>query len=108
MRKRRRKLQRLEQRPFLFTHLPQLEPACREVVRIPPPPRSLRPRPPRHLARPLRARPLPGADPPVRIKPPAADTAWALLEHPTMLGPYAPTVYGPLLASRGGSFLASA
>jgi len=50
MREGRRKLERLEDRPFLLAHSPELEPARREVVRITPPPRSLRPRSPRRLA----------------------------------------------------------
>jgi len=108
MRKRSRKLERLQHRAILFTHTPGLEPARREVVAITPPPRSLRPRSPRHLARPLRARPLPSTDPTVRTKPPPADPAWALPEHPSMLGLPADNIDGPLLASRGGSFLASA
>jgi hypothetical protein len=42
------------------------------------------------------------------MKPPPADTARALLEHPTMLDRVADNVDGPFLASRGGSFFASA
>jgi len=108
MRKRRGKLERLERRSFFFTYASRLQPAGREVVAIPSTPPGLRPRPSRHLARPLRARPLPGADSSVGIKPPAADTAGALLEHPTMLGLVADNVDGPFLASRGGSIFASA
>jgi len=108
MRKRRGKLQRLKDRAFLFTYTPELEPARREVVWITPPPRRLRLRPSRHLARLLRARPLPRPNSSVGKEPPAADPARALLEHPPMLDLGADNVDGPLLASRGGSFLASA
>jgi len=66
-RKRRRKLQRLEARPGPLAHTPQLKPTRSEVVRITSPPGRLRPRSPLRLARPLRARPLPRADTPVRI-----------------------------------------
>jgi hypothetical protein len=107
-RKRRRKLERLDRRPFLFTYTPELEPARGEVVRVTSPPRSLRPRSPCALTRRRRARPLSIAHSAVRIKPPPADPTWALLEHPMMLGRSAGNVDGPLLTSRGGSFLASA
>jgi len=50
MREGRRKLERLEDRPFLLAHAPELEPARREVVGITPPPARLCPRPTRHLA----------------------------------------------------------
>jgi hypothetical protein len=108
MRKRRGKLQRLEDRAFLFTYTPELEPARREVVWVTPSPRGLRLRPSRHLTPSLRARPLLRPDSSVGNKPPAADPARALLEHPPMLDLGADNVDGPLLASRGGSFLASA
>ena len=50
MREGRRKLERLEDRPFLLAHSPELEPPRREVVRITTPPRGLCPRSPRRLA----------------------------------------------------------
>jgi len=108
LRKRRREPERLYRHSFLLLYTPELKPARREVVRVTSSPRSLRPRPTPDLARQLRAHPLPIADSPVGTKPPPADPTRALLEHPTMLGRLPGNVDGPLLASSGGSFLASA
>jgi hypothetical protein len=81
---------------------------CDEVVGITPTPGRLRPSAPRHLTRRGRTRPLTTTDAPVRHKPPTADAAGTLREHPQMLALSAGAQGGPLLASNPGSILASA
>ena len=79
-----------------------------EVIRITPTPRGLRPRAASDLTRRRRTRALATANAAVRHKPPTADGAGPLREHPEMLGSSAGNQCGPLLASNPGSILASA
>jgi len=79
-----------------------------EVVGITPTPRGLRPRAASDLTRRCRTRALATADAAVRHKPPTADAAGPLREHPEMLGSSAVNQGGPLLPSNPGSILASA
>jgi hypothetical protein len=62
-----------------------LEAMGREVIGITPTPGGLRLDTPRHLTGCCRARPLAPTDAPVGHKPPTADTAGPLREHPEML-----------------------
>jgi hypothetical protein len=79
-----------------------------EVVGITPTPRGLRPRAASDLTGGRRTRTLPTADPAVRDKPPTAQAAGPLREHPEMLASSAGTQGGPFLPSTPGSILASA
>ena len=79
-----------------------------EVVGITPTPRGLRPRAASDLTGRRRTRALAPADAAVRHKPPTADAAGPLREHPEMLASSAGNQSGPLLASNPGSILASA
>lgn len=79
-----------------------------EVVGITPTPRGLRSRAASDLTRRCRTRALATADAAVRHKPPTADAAGPLREHPEMLGSSAGHQGGPLLPSNPGSILASA
>ena len=79
-----------------------------EVVGITPTPRGLRPRPASDLTGRHRTRALATANAAVRHKPPTADAARPLREHPDMLGSSAENQSGPLWASIPGSILASA
>ena len=67
-----------------------------EVVRIASTPRGLCRRPPRDLTRRCRTRTLATADAAIRHKPPTADAAGPLREHPEMLGSSAENQRGPL------------
>lgn len=79
-----------------------------EVVGITPTPRGLRPRAASDLTGGRRTRTLPTADPAVRDKPPTAQAAGPLREHPEMLASSAGTQGGPFLPSTPESILASA
>ena len=87
---------------------PALDAMGDEVVGITPTPRSLCPRTASDLTRRRRTRALATADAAVRHKPPTADAAGPLREHPEMLGSSAGNQRGPLVASITGSILASA
>ena len=105
-RERRGKGERIDGEPSGLSYLPALHTVRREVVRIAPAPRSLRPHAPRRLANRRGTRALTNPHTPVGSEPAATDTARALPEHPPML--YASQGFrGPLLASRPLSFLES-
>ena len=79
-----------------------------EVVGITPTPRGLRPRAASDLTGPRRTRALATTDAAVPHKPPTADAAGPLREHPQILASSADNQPGSLLASNPGSILASA
>ena len=105
-RERRGKGERIDGVPRVLSYLPALHTVRREVVRIAPAPRGLRPHAPRRLANRRGTRALTNPHTPVGSEPATTDTARALPEHPPML--YASQGFrGPLLASRPLSFLES-
>lgn len=79
-----------------------------EVVGVTPTPGGLGLGASGDLTRRSRTRPLATTDAPVRHKPPTADAARPLDEHPQMLVSSAKTQDGPFLTSHPGSILASA
>lgn len=107
VRERGRERQRIRRRARFARQAATLQPMRREVIRIAPAPGRLGARSSRRPACWCRTRPLTVAGASVRDKPSMADTTRALPEHLQMLGPAAENLAGLLLASRGGSILAS-
>jgi hypothetical protein len=85
---------RIDAAPSLGGDPAALESMRGEVVRIAPAPRGLRADPPSGLTARCRARALTTPDVTVRDKPPTADAAGTLPEHPQMLDPLPPTRVG--------------